>query len=72
MGGDNYVIDDNGAWADRSAALEWYRTELKRMRDGYAQILSSPESDAKRIAACVMQPDNKSTKGMCQVVYCNS
>lgn len=71
MGGDDYVIDDNGAWSNPSDALEWYRTELKRMREGYALILSNPESDAKRIAACVMQPDNKSAKGMRQVVCCN-
>jgi len=32
MGGDDYVIDDNGAWGTRSDALIWYRQEVKRLK----------------------------------------
>jgi hypothetical protein len=32
MGGDDYVIDDNGAWATRSDALIWYRQEVRRLK----------------------------------------
>jgi hypothetical protein len=28
MGGDDYVIDENGAWASMAEALEWYRQAL--------------------------------------------
>lgn len=69
MGGDNYVIDDNGAWSNPSAALEWYRTELKRMREGYALILSRPESDARCIAEFVVASQNKSSDKMCRVIH---
>ena len=32
MGGDDYVIDDNGAWGTKSDALIWYRREVKRLK----------------------------------------
>ena len=32
MGGDDYVIDDNGFWNDMYSALAWYRDELKKSR----------------------------------------
>jgi hypothetical protein len=32
MGGDDYVVDENGAWNTWSDALAWYRKEVQRLR----------------------------------------
>ena len=32
MGGDNNILDENGAWSDPAEALDWYRSEVKRLR----------------------------------------
>ena len=38
MGGDDYVIDDNGAWNSPSEALEWYRAELDKARNNCERL----------------------------------
>lgn len=32
MGGDDYVLDNNGNWNNPSDALNWYRSEVSRLR----------------------------------------
>jgi hypothetical protein len=32
MGGDDYIIDENGAWGNAHSALVWYRAEVMRLR----------------------------------------
>jgi len=32
MGGDDYVVDENGSWGNASEALAWYREQLAKNR----------------------------------------
>lgn len=44
MGGDEYIIDENGAWSSPSKALDWYRQELKRFREAMLSARKQAEA----------------------------
>jgi hypothetical protein len=48
MGGDDYVIDKNGAWNTSHEALEWYRNALEEQRKRFESL----REFAREIMAC--------------------
>ena len=57
MGGDDYVIDDNGAWRSASEALVWYRQALAGAKRDESADRASRTLRAGAVAISCMAPE---------------
>ena len=52
MGGDDYVVDENGGWNRPNDALDWYRSALKRERENSERLRTALSDLLRQIQGC--------------------